>query len=181
MSVFDLWLPIVVGAAAVHIASTLAWTALPHHVPEWRPLPGEGELIAVLKKIAAPAGQYVFPHPKDPHPDQQAPDPNAPCQGNLIVYDKPVSMGAAIGKTLAFFFVATFVIGYLASLGLSPASTKLDVFRFVFVAGLLTHVAARFPGAFWFKRKTLLDSIDGTVYALLTAGAFVWLWPYAAA
>ncbi len=176
MSVFDLWLPIVVGAVAVHIASTLAWTVLPHHVPEWRPMPDERELVALLKKHATPAGQYVFPHPKGENPD-----PKASCQGNLIVYDKPISMGAAIGKTLAFFFLATFVIAYLASLGLSPASTRLDVFRFVFVAGLLTHVAGRFPGAFWFKRKTLLDSIDGTVYALLTAGVFVWLWPYASA
>ncbi len=180
MSVFDLWLPIVVGAVAVHVASTLAWTALPHHVPEWKPMPDEGELTALLKQHATPAGQYVFPHPKGPQQEKQNPDPNAPYQGTLILYDKPISMGAAIGKTLAFFFLATFVIGYLASLGLSPQSSRLDVFRFVFVAGLLTHVAGRFPGAFWFKRKTLLDSIDGTVYALLTAGVFVWLWPYGA-
>ena len=60
MSVFDLWLPILVTAIATHVYGTLAWTALPHHKPEWTKIPDEDGAYPALEKI--PAGQYIFPH-----------------------------------------------------------------------------------------------------------------------
>ncbi|MCA9054325.1 MAG: hypothetical protein KDA75_10840, partial [Planctomycetaceae bacterium] len=66
MSVFDLWLPILLAGLATHILSTIAWMALPHHKPEWNPLTAEDELIDLLDSRQIPADQYIFPFARDP-------------------------------------------------------------------------------------------------------------------
>jgi hypothetical protein len=101
----------------------------------------------------------------------------AKCRGMLILWESPPHMGAAIGKTLAFFFVAAFVIAYLAALGLPRGATFLDVFRFVTTAGLLTHVAAHFPHVYWFRRRVAMEVLDGVAYAVATGLVFASLWP----
>lgn len=173
-SVFDLWLPIVVAGLAVHFASTLAWMVLPHHRPEWKSLENPRELAEWLKAHGVAPGQYLFPN------QGQESGGEFPLYGTLRVWNRPVNMGAAIGKTLAFFFAAVFTIAYLASMGLSPAAEPMLIFRFVFVAAMLTFCAARYPGSFWFQQKTLMDLLDGLVFAAITAGVFVWFWPAAA-
>ena len=66
MSVYDLWLPILLAGLATHILSTIAWMALPHHKPEWNPLTAEDELIDLLDTKQIPADQYMFPFARDP-------------------------------------------------------------------------------------------------------------------
>ena len=51
------------------------------------------------------------------------------------------------------------------------------MFQFVTIAGLLVHVAAKFPYAFWFRRKIAMDVDDGIVYAIATGIVFGLLWP----
>ena len=37
-----LWLPILLSAIAVWVASAIIWMAMPHHKSDWRKLPDEG-------------------------------------------------------------------------------------------------------------------------------------------
>lgn len=182
MSVFDLWLPILATGIATHIASTLAWTVLPHHKPEWKKLPVEDELQDWLDAKNVPAEQYLFPHTHDAEEMQSDEFKNKmqnKCRGMLVLWPQPVSMGAAIGKTLAFFFVAAFMVGYLASLA-SLDGSFMDVFRFTFTAALLTHCAGIFPGVFWFRQKVGMSLLDGLAFALVTGALFALLWPASA-
>lgn len=179
MSVFDLWLPILATGIATHIASTIAWMALPHHKPEWRKLPVEDELQDWLDSKNVAAEQYLFPHTHDPEvmkSEDFQHKMQSKCRGMLILWPEPVNMGAAIGKTLAFFFVAAFMIGYLTSLA-SLDGSFMDVFRFTFTAALLTHCAGEFPGVFWFRRKVAMSLLDGLAFAIITGLLFAWLWP----
>ena len=58
-----LWLPILITAVVVHIASFLAWMVLPHHKSDWAPLPDEATFGATVNKQQPPTpGQYAFPH-----------------------------------------------------------------------------------------------------------------------
>src|SRR5215475_6994368 len=61
----DLWLPILVSAVAVWIASALAWMALPHHKGDFRQLPNEDEVMAAVRNLSIAPGVYFFPHMKD--------------------------------------------------------------------------------------------------------------------
>lgn len=182
MSVFDLWLPILLSGVATHIASTIAWTVSPHHKPEWKKLPAEDDLLDLLDEKQVAAAQYLFPYADDPKemgtPEFQE-KMKTRCRGMLVLWPKPVSMGQAIGLTFAFFMVAAFVIGYLSSVAFAPGADRMDVFRLVFTAGLLCHAAGPFPGVFWFRQHFAMEVLDGVVYALITAGLFAWLWPAA--
>lgn len=174
MNVLDLWMPVVATGIATHIYSTVAWMALPHHKPEWVKMPMQEEFLDWLKSKDIKPGQYAFPFMEDgPSNDKDG------CNGTLIVWDSPVSMGTAIGKTLAFFFVTAFVIGYVASHTLPLGSTFMEVFRMVATIGLLAHCFGNFPGVFWFKRKVAMDTLDGVIQAVITGLIFAALWPAA--
>ncbi len=168
MNVIDLWLPILLAGLATHIASTLAWTVLPHHKPEMKGLGAEKEeeLQDWVADSGLPAGSYLFPFPEDMKEcnSDAFKSKQGKCLGELVLWDQPVNMGAAIGKTLAFFFVAAFTIGYLASIALPVGADKLLVFRFVTTAGLLAHCFAKFPHVFWFPTKVAMSLVDGAAY-----------------
>ncbi len=182
MSVLDLWLPILVAGVVTHVLSTLAWTLLPHHVPEWQRLPDEDEFQDWLAARDVKDGQYVFPMTRDQEEMQSDAfkEKQGKCTGMLVMWSSPVNMGAAIGKTLAFFLVIAFCIGYVASMAFDGRTpTGFDVFRFTATVALLTHCAGLFPGVFWFKRKIALDLLDKAVYGLATGLVFMLLWPSA--
>lgn len=175
MTVYELWLPILLGGFAVHVAATLAWTVLPHHKPEWQKLGAEDDLLGWLEAKGVAPGQYLFPHP-DGAPEESS---DRGCRGRLVLLPTPANMGANIGFTLGFFLASTFVIGYLASLGLPRGAAATDVFQFVFTAGFLTHVFAGIPTIIWFRRKCAMDLVDGLVYAVILGAIFAGLWPVA--
>jgi len=181
MSVLDLWLPILVTGVVTHVLSTIAWIVLPHHKPEWKKLPAEDELQDLLEKKSVPPDQYLFPFTRDPAEmkSEAYQQKVGKCRGMLVLWPKPPNMGVNIGLTLAFFFVAAFVIGYLASLALDAESSFLDIFQFVTTAGLLTHCAGQFPWVFWFRRRVAMDLLDGAAFALATGLIFAALWPSA--
>ena len=179
MSVFGLWLPIVLSGLATHVISTLAWIVLPHHKPEWKRLADEDDFHDWLDKKGVPADQYLFPFTRDPAEmkSDRFQEKQAKCRGMLVLWPKPPNMGKNIGLTLTFFFVAAFIIAYLASIGLPAGASFVNVFRFVFTAGLLTHCAGQFPGIFWFRRRVAMDLVDGVAYAVATGLIFAALWP----
>lgn len=175
MSVFELWLPIVAAGVAVHMASTIAWIVLPHHKPEWPKLPARDSLFDWLRGQEVEPGQYVIPSGKDV-PDGH---PEA-CVGTVFVWEGAPNMGANIGLTIANFLWISFLIGYLASLALGPGAGFMPVFRFTFVAAFLVHVMGGVAHVIWFRRKLLMDALDGLVFALITGLVFAALWPAAA-
>ncbi len=181
MTVFQLWLPILIAGVVVHIISTIAWTVMPHHRPEWVKIPQEDAFQALLKSAGVKPGQYIFPY-SDGGKDYSTPEFQAKLKassGMLVVWTDATNMGKAIGLTLAFFLFITFVIGYLACLGLQPGATFMKVFQFVTTCGLLAHCSAKFPSAFWFRRKVAMDLLDGALYAVATGLIFAALWPSA--
>jgi hypothetical protein len=179
MSVLDLWLPIVLTGLATHILSTLAWTVLPHHKPEWVKMPAEDELYDLVTKRQVAPGQYIFPFvaKADDMKSEAFQEKSRRCTGMLVLWSSPTNMGKAMGLTLLAFMVIAFVIAYLSSIGLARGAAPMRVFQFVTTAGLLAHVAAKFPFVFWFRRKIAMDVLDGIVYAVVTGLIFAFLWP----
>ena len=63
---------------------------------------------------------------------------------------------------------------------LPPGSPYLSVFRFAGVTAFLSYAVALWQMSIWYQRSwstTFKATIDGLIYALLTAGTFGWLWP----
>lgn len=173
MTVYELWLPILVAGIGVHVASFLAWVVLPHHKPEWGHLPLDDSLDGALKSLGATAGSQYVLHDADANPEK---DPTV-CRGTLVLWDFQPSMGRNILITLIYFLFISFLIGYLASFALGAEASSLDRFRFTSIVAMMVYSLGGMPHVVWFRRRVLMDMIDGAAYAMITGLAFAMLWP----
>jgi hypothetical protein len=90
-----------------------------------------------------------------------------------------------MGKNLVQWFLYSVVVGifaaYIAGRALPAGAHYLQVFRFVSVTAFMGYSVALWQFSIWYRRAwgtTIRSTIDGLIYALLTAGVFGWLWPH---
>lgn len=178
-----LWIPIVVSAVAVFMASFVAWVVIGHHNPDWKELPEEGGTIDYLQKSCTKPGQYMFPMART---KEQMDDPTKQQRmtsgpwGTVNVWSGPVSMGSNLLKTFTFYLLTSFFIGYLATLALDPGAGFSKVFQVTGTAGILAYAFGVVPNAIWFGRHLrplVMDVIDGVCFGLITGVVFGALWP----
>ena len=62
ISLFSLWLPILLSAIGVFAVSSIIHMALSYHQSDWQKLPAEEEIADSLRKHALPPGNYIIPH-----------------------------------------------------------------------------------------------------------------------
>ena len=178
----SLWLPILLSAVLVFVASSLIHMVLQWHKRDYRKLADEAAVLASLRQHGIPPGQYMFPCAGSMKefgtPEMQAKFAQGPV-GTLIVRGKD-SMN--IGKALAQWFVLTLVVsaivGYVTGLACAPGSA--NVFRVAASVALPAYALASVDSSIWKGvswSTTAKFVVDGVIYALVTAAAFAWLWP----
>jgi hypothetical protein len=179
----QLWIPILVSAAAVWVASALCWMAIGHHNHDHAAIPDEQGFIEALKSWNLPPGNYGFPDfqkCKDKSiPADQKPKWGEGPMGLLRVWG-PTSMGGNMLWTFLTFLVVSALIAYLGSAALRPGDSFAHVFQVLGTAGVLAYCFAGIPNDIWFqksRRSMVLNFIDGVVFGLITGAVFAWLWP----
>ena len=65
VTIAALWMPILVSAILVFIASFLAWVVSPHHKSDWKQLPNEDAVRETMNKEKLEPGQYMVPYAAD--------------------------------------------------------------------------------------------------------------------
>ncbi len=184
ISAVSLWLPILVSAVIVFIASSVIHMLLPFHRGDMRGLPNEAEVLESLRKAGIPAGDYVFPYAgsmeamKDP--DYVARYAKGPVGFLTLLPGGPITMTGSLVMWFVYSVVVSLFAGYVAGAALTPDTHYLQVFRVVGATAFMGYSMALLQNSIWYKRNwgaTLRSVIDGFVYALLTAGTFGWLWP----
>jgi hypothetical protein len=168
------WLPILVSAAAVWVASAIAWMAIGHHKEDFKGLPNEQAFRDFVKSSGVGAGNFGFPHfadKKECHtPEGKAKWASGPV-GTLTVWGK-ISMGRNMALTFIVYLVVSYVIAYLlGSSGIRHGTEFMQVFKIAGTAGILAYCFAGIPNAIWFgayPRTIALNIIDGIVYGLIT-------------
>ncbi|MHC5024233.1 MAG: hypothetical protein ACYTGG_10040 [Planctomycetota bacterium] len=185
VSVFSLWLPILLAAVVVFIASFLAWMVLPHHKPDFKGLQNEDEFLAGIRARKPEPGQYAFPfcddYAKMKDPEFKKRMDTGP-HGMLMVWPGPPNMGKALALTFVFYLVVGFCVAYLASFHLGRGADFMPVFRFTGAAAIMIYTLGFIPNAIWFgrtRRSVVMDVIDCVVYGFLTGLVFAILWPAA--
>ena len=178
------WLPVLLSAVFVFLASSVIHMALKWHNPDYRKLPNEDGVRAAINLGSPAPGQYVLPHALDPRAMAEEEVARRWAEGPvaLIWLKAPGAprMGGTLAGWFAFNVVLAFCLAYLAAHTLAPGSHYLQVFRVVGAAAFLAHAAGAVPGSIWMGKPwtvTLKEVLDGLIYALLTAGTFGWLWP----
>lgn len=179
-----LWLPIVLAAVVVFIASTIIHMALKYHNSEYRKLPDEDRLLDVIGSAKPSPGFYAFPRAATMKematPEMQEKFARGPVGTMNINPAGPPAMG----KALALWFGLSLVVGlftaYIAGRTLAPGTDYLQVFRVAGCASFMAYSFAHLSDAIWQQKPwsmTLKHVFDGLVYGLLTGGVFGWLWP----
>jgi len=178
-----LWLPIVLSAVIVFIASSLLHMVLPYHKSDYQKLPDEDKLLAALRAANLKHDLYVFPYCT--HKDMKSPAAvekynQGPVGTMTILPNGAPNMPQYLGKWFAFCLVIGFFVAYLAAHTLAPATHYLEVFRVVGTAAFLAYGLGNLSNGIWKGQPwsvTIKEVVDGLVYGLLTAGTFGWLWP----
>lgn len=178
----SLWLPILVSAVLVFIASALAWTVLPHHKADFKAMPDQKAFDDALASLNIEPGQYMFPYSSDSkkmkEPEFQERWKAGP-NGTLNLW-AGFSMGRNLVLVFIFYLVTSIFVAYVCTLGLGAGDSYLRVFQLAGTTAILAYCFGSIPKDIWFNtppRAVVTNLIDGVVFGLLTAGVFGWLWP----
>ena len=182
--VVSLWLPIVVSAVIVFVASSILHMVLPLHRNDVRKLPQEDEVMQALRRFSIPPGDYVMPCAGSPAAMKTPECQNKMKAGPVVFMTVAPSGAPSMGPSLAKWFVYVIVVGifaaYVTGRALAPGAPYLQVFRFAGTIAFVGYSLALIQQSIWYKRNwgtTLKLMLDGLIYGLLTAGTFGWLWP----
>jgi hypothetical protein len=178
-----LWLPILLAAVIVFLASSILHMVLPYHRSDYQRLPDEDKLTAALRTAGLTRGLYIFPYCT--HKEMKSPAmiekyKQGPV-GMLTVFP---SGPPAMPKFLAMWFAYCLVIGLfvacLTGSTVAPGAPYLAVFRVAGTAAFLGYGVGQLVNSIWAGQPwsvTIKHVIDGLLYSLLTAGTVGWLWP----
>ncbi len=180
----SLWLPILLSAVFVFVASSIIHMALPWHKSDYRKTPKEDAVMDALRPFAIPPGDYMMPR-CETTAELKTPEFNAKMErGPVIVYTVLPNGKFSMGKNLVLWFVYLVVVttlaAYVATKTVAPAATYHRVFGVIGVPCFLGFAAACWQNSIWYGRSwvtTLKATIDGAIYAGIAAGTFGWLWP----
>ncbi len=182
----DLWLPILVSAAVVFVASALAWTVLPHHRSDFARADDEDRLTDAVRRCAPKPGMYYFPFVDqgEERSEEYQQKVAAGPVGILRVRDpqSALNMKGAMVKSFVFNAVVATLVAYIAIGAHGPGAEYMAVFGTVGPATFLAYAFSSVQESIWMglpRSAAVKQALDGFVYALLTAGIFGWLWPAA--
>jgi hypothetical protein len=183
-SLCSLWLPILLSAVAVFIASSVIHMALPWHRGDFAAMPKEGELMDAVRPLAIAPGDYMVPRAGDfakmKTPEFQDKLKKGPVMLLTVMPSGPFSMRKPLILWFVYCLVVGFFAAYVAGSTVPPGTAYLKVFQVVGTVAFVSYALALWQASIWYHRSwgtTIRTSIDGLIYALLTAGFFGWLWP----
>jgi hypothetical protein len=184
VTILSLWLPILVSAVFVFIASSVIHMVLKYHNTDFSKLPDEDGVREALGGFSIPPGDYIVPHAGSMEAmrseEFKAKAEKGPNAMMTVMPNGQQSMTGSLVQWFIFSIVISIFAAYIGGRALGPGADYLDVFRFVGATAFIGYTAAAWPASIWYKRPwstTIKNTIDGFIYALLTAGAFGWLWP----
>lgn len=184
VSLTSLWMPILLSAVVVFVASSVIHMVLTYHRTDFAQLPKEAEVMEALRKFNVPPGDYIMPYCPNPA-DMKSPAfkekwSRGPLMMATVWKPGPIQMGGQLIQWFVFCVIVSLFAGYLGSRTLAPGAEYLKVSQLTSTVAFMGYVMAHWGDVIWYKRqwKTAAKStFDGLLFGLLTGGVFGWLWP----
>ena len=179
-----LWLPILLSAVIVFVASSIIHMLLPIHKSDYRQLPEEDRVLDTLRAAGVTPGRtYHFPYCT--HKEMKSPAAverfkRGPVGLLTVIPSGPPVMGKYLGQWFLYCVLIGVFVAYLTGRTLSRDTPYLEVFRVAGLTAFLGYAVAQIQDSIWKGQSwsvTLKHVFDGLIYGLLTAGTFAWLWP----
>jgi hypothetical protein len=179
-----LWLPILLSAVLVFVASSTIHMLSPWHKQDFNRLSNEDEFRSALGPLNLPEGDYLVPCPVS-RADLKSPEfLEKHRQGPNVVMTVLPRGEMGMGRNLALWFgyliVVSIFAAYVTGRALPPGTDYMQVFRFAGTVAFVGYSLALWQQSIWFHKAwstTIKSTVDGLIYGLLTAGVMGWLWP----
>ena len=183
LSLMSLWLPIVLSAVVVFLASSFIHMVLKYHANEVQAVPSEHDVMEALRRFSIPPGEYAMPH-ADSMAAMKSPTfveklNRGPVAILTVRATGPVNIGRSLLQWFVYCLFVSLLAAYIVNLAVGPGTEFRVVFRFVSCAAYIGYGAALWQNTIWYNRSwvtTLKSNIDALIYGFLTGGVFAWLW-----
>lgn len=182
IEITSLWLPILVSAVIVFIASSIIHMGPFWHRNEFPPLAEQDRVQDALRPFGIAPGEYMLPKPKDMK-DCNAPEfveklKRGPVGILTIIPNGPMSMSRPLVQWFIYTVVVSALAAYVLHATVDPGAPYLHVFRVAGTVAFTAYAVGLWQNSIWFHRpwsNTLKHTLDGLIYGCLTGGAFGWL------
>ncbi len=180
----SLWLPILLSSVFVFVLSSLIHMATPWHKRDYRKVPDQDRVMDALRPFGIAPGDYMLPMASDMKEmrSQEFLDrlERGPVAVLTVLPNGMMAMARALTLWFLYLAVVSVFAAYVAGRALPPGARYLSVFRFAGVTAFAGYSLAVWQMTIWYRRSlgtTIRATIDGLLYALVTAGTLGWLWP----
>ena len=184
ITIAALWLPILLSAVIVFVASTIIHMGPFWHRGDYPPMPRETEVLNALRPFAIPPGDYFIPRPGGMQEMRSRAFKEKLSQGPVVVMtimpNGMMSMRRNLVQWFVFVTVVSVFCAYIAGRTLPAGTPYPRVFQIVGATGFIGYALALCELSIWYRRSwslTAKAALDGLIYGALTAGTFGWLWP----
>ena len=182
-----LWLPIVLSAVFVFVASSIIHMVLKWHLPDYRGFSNEDEVLAAIRKGNPSPGIHMLPFCKDmkemASPDMLAKFRQGPTGKMILRAGAAPSMGKPLLQWFVLCLVVSLLCAVLAAAALPAGASLRQVLHLTGTAAFMAYGFGAFIQGIWWGQPwgaVAKDALDGLIFALVTGATFGWLWPQAA-
>ncbi|MBT8396900.1 MAG: hypothetical protein KJN92_08030 [Gemmatimonadetes bacterium] len=187
VGILALWLPVLVAAVLVFMASSIIHMFLPYHRTDYGRVPDEDGLMDAMRGFNVPPGDYVIPCAGSPKVMNSEEFQEKAKKGpvwfmTVLPPGNPFGMGGQMAQWFGYCVLVGVFAAYIAGRALGPGAEYLSVFRFAGCTAFIGYGLAHLQRSIWYKQAwstTFKNLFDALIYGALTAGAFGWLWPAA--
>lgn len=179
-----LWLPILLSAVFVFIVSSIIHMAPLWHKNDYPMLQKQDDVMNALRPLALPPGDYMVPRPQDMK-DMRTPEfkekfTRGPVLMMTVIPNATMSIAKPLGLWFVYILITSVLTGHVAAAALPPGSVFARVCSIAGVTAFVAYAAALWQQVIWYHHSvsiTARSTIDGAIYAFVTAATFAWLWP----
>jgi hypothetical protein len=184
LSLLSLWLPILISAVVVFVASSVVHMVLKYHANDFHAVPAEHEVMEALRRFGIPPGEYMMPRAGSmadmKSPAFQEKLARGPVALLTVIKNGPFEMGPRLLHWFIYCLFMSVFAAYITNLAVGPGTEYRVVFRIASCAAFMCYGLALWQNTIWYNRSwvtTLKSTIDALIYGFLTGGVFGWLWP----
>lgn len=184
VSLTQLWLPILLSAVAVFVASSVFHMLLKFwHMPDYRGFSNDDEVRAAIRKGNPSPGMYMMPFcsmEEMGKPEVQQKFKEGPVGMIFMRPNGMQNMAVSMSQWFGFCLLVPLFAAYVAAATLTMVTTDMQVLRVVGTVAFMGFAMGEIPSGIWWShpwKSVVKHMIDGLVYALITGAIFAWMWP----
>ena len=186
MSLASLWLPIILSAVLVFVASSVIHMVIKWHMADYKQMPQEDAVRAAIRAANPAPGQYFLPYCADHKlmrtPEFQKKFEEGPVGALVLRANGFPGMGGPLAGWFVYILIISAVAACLACEALRPGAPAGTVACITGVAAFLAYGGGPIQQWIWMGkplRSTMMEVLDAVIYGAITGCIMAWLWPHA--